>query len=86
MMVRIGNFLFHYRNGLFPLAYLLLFVQGRRVFEEDWVAAAGGFAVAMAGQILRVVTIGLAYIIRGGRRPPGLRGRLGDGGPVQSLP
>lgn len=66
-MVKIGNFLFHYRNGLFPLAYLLLFVQGKPVFEQDWVAAALGFAVAMSGQIIRIVTIGLAYIIRGGR-------------------
>jgi protein-S-isoprenylcysteine O-methyltransferase Ste14 len=66
-MVTIGNFLFHYRNGLFPLAYLLLFVQGKPVFAQDWLAAALGFAVAMSGQIIRVVTIGLAYIIRGGR-------------------
>jgi protein-S-isoprenylcysteine O-methyltransferase Ste14 len=66
-MVRLGNFLFHYRNALFPAAFLLLFWQGRPVFASDLTAAALGLAVAGFGQFLRAVTIGLAYIIRGGR-------------------
>ena len=67
-MVRIGNFLFHYRNGLFPVAFILLLWKGRPIFESDLVAAGVGFGVAMLGQSLRAVTIGLAYIIRGGKK------------------
>jgi protein-S-isoprenylcysteine O-methyltransferase Ste14 len=67
-MVRIGNFLFHYRNGLFPVAFVLLLWKGRPIFESDLVAAGVGFGVAMLGQSLRAVTIGLAYIIRGGKK------------------
>ena len=29
MNIRIGNFLYHYRNILFPAVYLLLFLKGR---------------------------------------------------------
>src|SRR4030095_6920492 len=67
-MVRIGNFLFHYRNGLFPVAFVLLLWKGRPIFEDDLAAAGVGFGVAMLGQSLRAVTIGLAYIIRGGKK------------------
>lgn len=66
-MVRLGNFLFHYRNALFPAAFLLLFWKGRPVLASDLTAAGLGLAVAGLGQFLRAVTIGLAYIIRGGR-------------------
>jgi len=68
MLVTIGNFLFRYRNGLFPLAFGLLLWKARPIFADDLVAALVGFGVAMAGQILRAATIGLAYIIRGGRK------------------
>jgi len=67
-MIRIGNFLFHYRNGLFPVAFVLLLWKGRPLFENDLVAAGVGFGVAMLGQLLRAATIGLAYIIRGGKK------------------
>jgi len=65
-MIRIGNFLFHYRNGLFPLAYGLLFAPTPALFDSDWLAALLGLGVALMGQMLRALTIGLAYIIRGG--------------------
>jgi len=29
MMVAIGNFLFHYRNGIFPLVYALLIFKSQ---------------------------------------------------------
>ena len=67
-MIRIGNFLFHYRNGLFPLAFVLLLWKGRPIFDNDLVAAGIGFSVALLGQALRALTIGLAYIIRGGKK------------------
>lgn len=66
-MIRIGNFLFHYRNGLFPIVYALLLPKSPALLQNYWLAAVLGFGVALAGQILRFVTIGLEYIIRGGR-------------------
>jgi protein-S-isoprenylcysteine O-methyltransferase Ste14 len=67
-MVRIGNFFFHYRNGLFPLAFVLLVWNGPKIFANDFLAGALGFGVALLGQLLRAITIGLAYIIRGGKK------------------
>lgn len=67
MIIKIGNFLFHYRNGLFPLVYLLLFFQSPPLLPDYRLAALLGALVALVGQSLRGVTIGLEYIIRGGR-------------------
>ncbi|MFO1512332.1 MAG: isoprenylcysteine carboxylmethyltransferase family protein [Verrucomicrobiota bacterium] len=66
-MVRIGNFLFRYRNGLFPVFLALLFVPSPKLFAEDLLAIGLGLAVALLGQLIRAITIGLAYIIRGGK-------------------
>ena len=68
MMVRIGNFFFRYRNGLFPLMFVLLFLHSPKLLPNQSVAVVLGFAVALAGQLLRAITIGLAYIIRGGKK------------------
>ncbi|MBP9902081.1 MAG: isoprenylcysteine carboxylmethyltransferase family protein [Verrucomicrobia bacterium] len=80
MMVRIGNFFFHYRNGLFPLLYLLLFLNGPAAFPDQRLALLIGVLVAMAGQILRGVTVGLDYIVRGGRNRQVYAERLVQGG------
>jgi len=66
--IAVGNFLFRYRNGLFPLTFALLLLPGPRLFANPLVAAAVGAIVALAGQLIRVTTIGLRYIVRGGRR------------------
>ena len=66
-MVALGNFLFHHRNKLFPVCYLLLLVPSPPVTSRVGLIMALGFAVAAAGQAIRVGTIGLKYIIRGGR-------------------
>lgn len=66
-MVKLGNFLFHYRNFLFPVFYALLFVPAPNVFPNYKTALILGFCIAMLGQIVRIVTIGLKYIIRGGK-------------------
>ncbi len=66
MMVRLGNFLFRYRNCLFPIGYAGLFLPSPRIFDSYLFAALAGLAVCLAGQGIRVMTIGLAYIIRGG--------------------
>ncbi len=66
-MIKLGNFLFHYRNFLFPVFYLLLFVPSPDVFGNMYIPLVLGFVVALSGQIIRVATIGLVYIIRGGK-------------------
>jgi protein-S-isoprenylcysteine O-methyltransferase Ste14 len=66
-MVKIGNVIYHNRNWLFPLFYLLLFVPSPEVFTDPVLAMIIGFTVTIIGQIIRVATIGLRYIIRGGK-------------------
>jgi protein-S-isoprenylcysteine O-methyltransferase Ste14 len=66
-MVAIGNFLFHWRNALFPFACLLLLLPGPRLFANPLIAVAVGALVAAAGQFVRTATIGLRYVVRGGR-------------------
>jgi protein-S-isoprenylcysteine O-methyltransferase Ste14 len=80
MMIRIGNFLFHYRNGLFVAPYLLIFLRGHAVFANYRLAALAGCGVAFAGQCLRAATIGLDYIRRGGKNRQVYADRLVQGG------
>lgn len=66
-MVKFGNFLFHNRNWLFFLFYIVLFIPtSSKVFNDPATAMLIGFSIAVAGQLIRIITIGLAYIIRGG--------------------
>src|SRR5687768_13045827 len=73
-MIAIGNFFFKYRNWLFIVLYLLLFVPSLPLFGEHtfgphyyiWPLVIG-LAVTISGQLIRGATIGLAYIIRGGK-------------------
>lgn len=67
MMVTIGNFLFRTRNGLFPLLYLTLFAGFERVSDASEMMLIAGSVIALAGQGIRVLTVGLDYIVRGGR-------------------
>lgn len=67
MMVKIGTFFFKCRNVMFPLFYLALFIPSPRMFENIWIPLIVGFAIALSGQLTRVMTIGLKYIVRGGR-------------------
>lgn len=80
MMIRIGNFFFHYRNGLFPLVYALLFFNSPPLLPDYRFAALVGFLVALSGQSLRAITIGLDYIIRGGRNRRVYAEKLVQGG------
>lgn len=66
-MVKLGNFLFRNRNGIFPIFYLMLFVPSWEVFTNPVTAMIIGFSVTIIGQLIRVITIGLVYIIRGGK-------------------
>lgn len=67
MIVAIGQFFFRYRNYLFPLALPLVLLPGPRLFDSPLAAAMLGIATAITGQAVRIATIGLEYIIRGGR-------------------
>ncbi len=72
MMVKTGNFFFRYRNALFPLVFTLLFFEGTwPLFDnhlvEMWEIVIGTI-IALSGQALRALTIGLAYIKRGGKK------------------
>ena len=73
-MISIGNFFFKYRNNLFIFLYLLLFVPSWPIFSADnfgpkyyLIPIILGLLVTFSGEIIRGVTIGLAYIIRGGK-------------------
>jgi protein-S-isoprenylcysteine O-methyltransferase Ste14 len=79
-MVRVGNSLFHYRNGLFPLVYLLLFPKSPPLLASYKLAALVGLFVAATGQTVRAVTIGLDYIQRGGKNRQVHATRLVQGG------
>ena len=66
-MVALGNFLFRFRTTLSPFLPLLLLLPGPVVLPDPFVAALIGFVVALVGQVVRGTTIGLEYIVRGGR-------------------
>ncbi len=66
-MVKLGNLLFHNRNWLFPLFYFILFIPSPEVFNDPVTAMLIGFSVTIFGQLIRIITIGLVYIIRGGK-------------------
>jgi protein-S-isoprenylcysteine O-methyltransferase Ste14 len=66
-MIPLGNFFFKHRNALFPLALLLLFVPSGKVFADWRIAALLGGTLVVFGQLIRGVTVGLVYIVRGGR-------------------
>lgn len=66
-----GAFFFRYRDALFPVVFLALVAVsppatalGRLMPHR--VVDALGFALALTGQLLRILVIGLAYIRRGG--------------------
>jgi protein-S-isoprenylcysteine O-methyltransferase Ste14 len=73
-MVRIGNFFFKYRNWIFILFYAALFIPSWPLFSPEkfgphyyiWPITIG-LVVTCLGQLIRGLTIGLAYIVRGGK-------------------
>jgi protein-S-isoprenylcysteine O-methyltransferase Ste14 len=73
-MIPIGNFFFKYRNFLFIFLYLALFIPSPRIFTENNFGENYyiypliiGLVITIYGQLIRGITIALAYIIRGGK-------------------
>ncbi len=73
-MISIGNFFFKYRNWIFILFYAALFIPSWPLFSPDrfgvqyyWWPIISGAIITVLGQLFRGLTIGLAYIIRGGK-------------------
>jgi protein-S-isoprenylcysteine O-methyltransferase Ste14 len=66
-LVEIGNLCFKHRGVLLPIAVLLLLVPSPQLSQDPaWIGVVG-LVVAVIGQVIRIATIGLAYIIRGGK-------------------
>lgn len=73
-MISIGNFFFKYRNFLFLFLYLALFIPSPGIFNTSgsgakyyYIPIVSGLIITITGQAIRGATIGLAYIIRGGK-------------------
>jgi protein-S-isoprenylcysteine O-methyltransferase Ste14 len=64
IMLKIGNYIFTYRNKLFPLIYLVAFIMFAPEPSRGYIVL--GFLVAGLGQLTRAMVIGYAYIKRGG--------------------
>ena len=72
LLITAGNFLFKYRNLVFPLFMVSapLWARPRLAWgraDLDLALDLAGAAVCVAGQALRVAAVGLRYIKRGGR-------------------
>jgi protein-S-isoprenylcysteine O-methyltransferase Ste14 len=86
-MIRIGNFFFKYRNWIFILFYAALFIPSWPLFSKEyfgdhyyyWPIILGLF-ITVSGQLIRGLTIGLAYIVRGGKdKKPYAEGLVTEG-------
>lgn len=83
MLQDAGRFFFRTRNALFPVLLAAVLVAfpphplGDPVFDA---LAVVGLALALLGQALRVLTIGLDYVKRGGKRKRVYADRLVTGG------
>lgn len=73
-MITIGNFFFRFRNVLFIFLYLLLFLPSPDIFTREkfgeqyyLLPIVLGLFVTILGESIRGATIGLSYIIRGGK-------------------
>lgn len=71
LFIRYGDFVFKYRNGVFPVVAVLMILAFGPVYPggsaaADRVLDAAGIALVLLGLAIRGAVIGLAYIKRGG--------------------
>jgi protein-S-isoprenylcysteine O-methyltransferase Ste14 len=66
-LVDAGHTCFGRRGLTLPVAALMLAVPSPPLAEDPALPGALGLLVALVGQVIRSVTVGLAYIIRGGK-------------------
>lgn len=86
-MVNIGNFFFKHRNWLFIFFYGALFIPSWPIISKEtggdnylWWPIFIGLIITVGGQLIRGLTIGLAYIVRGGKEgKPYAEGLVTDG-------
>lgn len=67
MIVQFGKWIFHFRNFLFPVFYIALFIPSQRVFNSQEFSDIFGLTFIFSGILVRTITIGLVYIVRGGK-------------------
>lgn len=83
--IAVGNFFFRYRNAIFPVLFICTALLGRpRVMfgdpQLDRLLGLCGIMVALAGEAVRLITIGYEYIERGGKQGKVYASRLVQGG------
>jgi protein-S-isoprenylcysteine O-methyltransferase Ste14 len=67
-LVKHGDFWFRYRGALLPISIVLLLVPSPAICPAGPVGIGlAGLGLALIGQAIRSTTIGLVYIIRGGK-------------------
>lgn len=85
MRVSIGRFVFRYRNVLGPMIFLFALFSAYPSYplgrpDANLMLDVAGIAIALAGQALRILTIGYEYIERGGRNRQVYASKLVQGG------
>ena len=84
-MVGLGQLLFRFRNGVFPLVVIIAVLGGTPRYlvgdplADSWMDALGAL-IAVLGLVVRGLTVGLEYIVRGGRSHQVYADRLVTGG------
>lgn len=69
-LIRAGQFFFKVRDAVFPVVFFGLAFASRPIpMPQEWDKALDvlGIGVALAGQVLRALVIGFAYVRRGGK-------------------
>lgn len=66
-MIKFGNWIFHYRNFLFPVFYLMLFIPSPEIFNNYIIAIIAGLIISLSGEGIRMIVMGLVNIQHGGR-------------------
>ena len=66
-LIQAGRLAFRHRGLMLPIAIVLFLLPGPQITANPAAIGVAGLALALVGQVIRFGTIGLAYIIRGGK-------------------